>query len=187
MRLLLKISVLGLLIFLGCLIALSTNQPFDCADLHCWDGIIAGETTFKEAQMILEHLHTKENVSIYPNGIVWTQLGDQRMRGFLPMSANPIVDEIQIFYRYPRPTITDLISILGEPTKVYLAGMPDCDEAYVYFGSQDILIWFEAGGDVGNVQPDQHIDVMLLLSEEQIFDAVFEWQGYINYCVLLRQ
>ena len=187
MPLLLKTSAVVLFIFLGCLIALSTNQPFDCDDLHCWDGIIPGETTMKEAKMILEHLHTPENVAIYPNGIVWTHLGEERIRGFLPMSESDVVNEVQIFYQYPRPTITDLISMVGEPTRVYLIGIPDCDGIYVYFENHDILIWFVAQQDVGNVRPDQRIDVMLLLSEEQVTDTVFEWQGYINYCDLLWQ
>lgn len=190
MRLLLKTAIPIFVITFLWLIILSTDQPFDCDDLHCWDGITPGETTFDEAQIILEHLHTKQNVSVFPDGIVWSQRHDQQSTGYLPSMGN-IVNRIQLYLIDSPYTLADIVAKHGQPQQVILPTNQVCGEIRLYFDKEVIVIvWLEPLMDNRQLFPDQEVDLLVLGSDQFLFDqiettAVFDWQGYTDYCDLI--
>lgn len=195
----LKNAIQVFIIFLIVMANLSTDEPFDCADFQCWDGITLGETTHEVASRIFTLRYGKWNVIDsprtitlrYPKNVVGS-IGDEATITVF-FNDQEIVDWIQVYFDVPYPSLDEIITTYGEPSFVYLVTSP-CTVANIAYqeqGANALLITQQSFVDV---EPYQPVSVIYLLStdpappeESDTYISAQPWQGYVDYCEVLTR
>lgn len=193
MHLLLKTAIPIFILSLILIATRCTDDPFDCDQFQCWDGITPGQTTFDEAVKLLRLFHGKQNVIVYDDGILWSQHHEPFLSGFLSTTNQQTPQSIEIHFQNPRPTVAEMIDILGHPTAVYmLTSGAACDDIRLFHEEHNIILWLNPiqVHEIGRsgVLPEQTIGTLTILSERSASPTFrdtltrIDWQGYIDYC-----
>ncbi len=193
MRLLLKITFpifAWILVLIG---TLSNQGALDCQNFQCWDGIVAGQTSYDEAVYLLNYHHDDLAINRLSYGIGWYQFDAiSQFNGFISVDENDVVSDINISYIINSPSVGEMINQLGTPSAIYVATERPCGFAYLLYEERGMMVWL--GSQSGSLQVDpaypihglQFIPISFAQRYRTPHATRLQWQGYTDYCELLR-
>lgn len=155
----------------------------------CWNGITPGETTFRDAMIIVEDDGRFKNVKEVES----EEETEERLFGFSEGDANVCcqiysregdVVESMLFLLAPEMTLGEVIDKYGEPT--YLTGEEVAEEQAIMFlvyPDLPLVLYTFVKGTGGELTETSEIIGVLYMTEaeiQQIIDAsrFYEWEGY---------
>jgi hypothetical protein len=202
-RLLLLFAVLTVIVLAACappINLLDENNLKDTSLLSddpcaapCWNGIIPGETSFRDAKIIVEDDGRYSNIEdVEPD-----EETEARLFGFSDGEANiccqilsedgDIIDSMLLFLA-PEMTLDSVIDKYGDPT--YLIGdAPAEDQAFMLLVYPDVplvVYAFVAGAAEGEISGSSEIIGTLYLTDEamqRLIDnnSFYVWDGYQSF------
>jgi len=166
--------------------SLLTGEP---CEAPCWNGIIPGETTFRDALILVEDDTRYLNVQ----EVEAEEETEERLFGFSDGEANVCcqvysrdgeVIESMLFLLSPQMTLSEVVDKYGEPT--YLTGEEVAEgQAIVFLVYPDvpIVLYAFVEGAGGDLTETSEIIGLLYMTEAEmqtIIDAsrFYEWEGY---------
>ncbi len=166
--------------------SLLTGEP---CDAPCWNGITPGETTFRDARILVEDDERYLNVEeIEPE-----EETEERLFGFSDGEANICCQiysrdgetvESMLFLLAPEMTLGAVVDKYGDPT--YLTGEEVAEgQAIMFLVYPDVplVLYGFVEGSTGDITASSEIIGVLYMTEtemQQIIDAsrFYEWEGY---------
>lgn len=171
----------------------------DPCEAPCWNGITPGETSFRDAKIIIEDDARFMNVEeVEPD-----EESNARLFGFSAGEANvccqmlseggEIIDSM-LFFLAPEMTLDAIIDKYGVPT--YLLGeTPADDQAIMFLIYPDVPIViyaFVAGAAEGELSGSSEIIGVLYVTDEgmqRLIDnnSFYEWDGYQSFATYIDE
>jgi len=166
--------------------SLLTGEP---CEAPCWNGITPGETSFRDARIIVEDDERYRNVEeIQPE-----EETEERLFGFSDGDANVCCQvysrdgetiDSMLFLLSPQMTLGEVVEKYGEPT--YLTGEEVAEGQAIMFllyPDVPIVLYAFVAGASGELSEDSEIIGLLYMTEseiQQIIDAsrFYVWEGY---------
>jgi len=175
--------------------SLITGDP---CEAPCWNGIVPGETTFRDALIIVEDDTRYLNVEeVEPE-----EETEERLFGFSDGEANVCcqvysrdgeIIESMLFLLAPQMTLGEVVDKYGEPA--YLTGEEVAEEQAIMFlvyPDVPIVLYSFVEGAGGDLTEDSEIVGVLYMTEAEmqtIIDAsrFYEWDGYQAFADYIDQ
>ncbi len=171
----------------------------DPCEAPCWNGIVPGETSFRDAMILVEDDARFTNVE----EVELEDATDERLFSFAEGEGNTccqvlsetgdIIDSMLLFLA-PDMTIGEIIDKFGEPT--YLLGdAPAEDQAFVLLVFPDVplvVYAFVAGSAEGEISGSSEIIGALYSTDEamqRLIDnnSFYDWDGYQPYTTYMDE
>jgi hypothetical protein len=176
--------------------SLLSGEP---CEAPCWNGIVPGETSFRDAKIIVEDDVRYLNVDeVEPD-----EETNSRLFGFSDGEANICcqvlsedgeVIESLLFLLAPEMTLDAILDKYGAPT--YLAGdSPAEDQAVMFLIYPDVSIViyaFVAGATEGELSDTSEIIGVLYLTDDGMQQLIntnsfYEWDGYQSFATYIDE
>lgn len=171
----------------------------DPCEAPCWNGIVPGETTFRDAMIMVEDDARFTNVE----EVDLEDATEERLFSFAQGEGNTccqvlsesggIIDSMLLFLA-PEITVGDILEKFGEPT--YLLGdTPSEDQGFILLVFPDVplvVYAFVAGSAEGEISGTSEIIGVLYLTDEamqRLIDnnSFYEWDGYQSYSTYIDE
>jgi len=176
--------------------SLLSGEP---CEAPCWNGIVPGETSFRDAKIIVEDDARFTNVE----EVELEEATEERLFSFAEGEGNTccqvlsetgdVIDSMLLFLA-PEMTVGDIIDKFGDPT--YLLGdAPAEDQAFMLliFPDEPLVIYaFVAGAAEGEISGSSEIIGALYLTDEamqRLIDnnSFYEWDGYQSFATYVDE
>lgn len=166
--------------------SLLSGEP---CEAPCWNGITPGETTFRDAKILVEDDSRYSNVEEVES----EEETEERLFGFSDGDANVCcqiysrdgdIVESMLFLLSPLMTLGEVVDKYGDPT--YLTGEEVAEGQSIMFllyPDVPIVLYAFVEGTEGTLSADSEIIGLLYMTEteiQQIIDSsrFYEWEGY---------
>lgn len=171
----------------------------DPCEAPCWNGIVPGETSFRDAMIMVEDDARFTNVE----EVELEDATDERLFSFAEGEGNTccqvlsesggIIDSMLLFLA-PEITVGEILEKFGEPT--YLLGdTPSEDQGFMLLVFPDVplvVYAFVAGSAEGEISASSELIGVLYLTDEamqRLIDnnSFYEWDGYQSYSTYIDE
>jgi len=176
--------------------SLLSGEP---CEAPCWNGITPGETSFRDAKIIIEDDERFANVEeVEPE-----EESNARLFGFSDgeaniccqvLSENGDVIDSMLFFLAPEMTLGEVIEKYGDPTYV-LGETPSEDQAIMFLIYPDVPIViyaFVAGAAEGELSDSSEIIGLLYLTDVAMQrlinnNSFYDWDGYQSFATYIDE
>ena len=201
-----------ILVLLACLLTgcVSANEKllrslvyYDGCTSACWVGIEVGNTSFDEAQRILDDRYTSQNTDLLPivNIMIWRTNEVDSSYGTVTFSQD-IVDSVQLFFEKSKFISSDAIKVFGEPSNVMISVDPTkqrkCGGIQLSYSETGTRVYLDTTQAFKGAEKSQSVTGFWFMSPEDLrsiesdgqnngISVVVKWQGYKDYCEFISQ